>query len=89
MIGRSGIGWKAGTVSVVIHVFILTFVWVGFSVPLPRASVAFYYTGSSLPAEEVHASAIADRVVDRAAADLYPAAFFTPWIDMRSIDKPR
>ena len=81
--------WKAGAVSILVHGVILTFVWVGFSVPLPRADIGFYYTGSFLPENEVHASAPADRVVDRAAADPYPAAFFTSWIGMRNVDKPR
>ena len=77
------IGWKATAGSILIHALILTFVWVGFSVPLPRGSVGFYYTGSSLPPEEVRASATTDRVVDQAAADPYSAAFFNSWIGIQ------
>jgi|GEM_PF-2753897 len=77
-----------GAVSMIAHVLVLTFVWVGFSVPNPREFIGFYYTGSSLPAQEVHAPAATDRAVARAVADPYPGAYFVGWIGMRDIDQP-
>lgn len=78
----------AGAISIMVHAFVLTFVWVGFSVPNPRESVRFYYTGSSLPREEVYAPAATDKALERAVADPYPGAYFTGWIGMRDINKP-
>ena len=84
-----GSGWGAWTVSVAAHVFILTFVWVGFSVPMPQGGAGFYYTGSSLPPQGVRAIAAVDQAVQSASADAYPAAYFPPWVNMRSVDKSR
>lgn len=79
----------AGAISMMVHILALTFVWVGFSVPNPRESVRFYYTGSSLPREGVHAPAATDKAVERAVADPYPGAYFAGWLGMRDVDKPR
>ena len=83
-----GMDLGAGAISIAAHVLVLTFVWVGFSVPNPRESVGFYYTGSSLPREEVYATAATDKVVERAVADPYPGAYFVGWLSMRDIDQP-
>ena len=84
-----GAGWEAWMVSVAAHAFILTFVWVGFSVSMPQATVGFYYTGSSLPPQGVRAVAAVDQAVRDASVDLHPAAYFPAWLNMRSVDKPR
>ena len=82
------IGWSAGLVSVLMHVVLLTFVWVGFSTSIPREPIGFYYTGSSVPPEELRASIVSDRTVAGAVADPYPAAYFAPWINLRDVNKP-
>ncbi|MBI3314770.1 MAG: hypothetical protein HYZ86_02340 [Candidatus Omnitrophica bacterium] len=76
--------------SLIAHILVLMFVWVGFSVPNPRESVRFYYTGPSWPAQEqeVRAPAAADKALERAVADPYPGAYFTGWLGMRDIDQP-
>ena len=74
---------------IIAHAFVLTFVWVGFSVSNPREPIGFYYTGSSLPAQEVHVPAATDKAVERAVADPYPGAYFVGWLGMRDVDKPR
>ena len=84
-----GAGWGAWVVSAAVHVLVLTFVWVGFSVSMPQGAVGFYYTGSLLPPRGVRTVAAVDKAVQSAAADPYPAAYFSPWIKMRSVDKPR
>ena len=83
-----GMDLGAPAISITAHVLALTFVWVGFSVPNPREPIGFYYTGSSLPAQEVHAPAATDKAVERAVADPYPGAYFVGWLGMRDIDKP-
>ena len=74
--------------SVIAHILVLTFVWVGFSVPNPRESVGFYYTGPSWPTQEVRAPAAEDKALERAVADPYPGAYFVGWLGMRDIDQP-
>ncbi len=83
------VGWKAATSALLVHIFILTFAWVGFSVPLPRTNLGFYYAGSAIPADEVRVTARVDEVINKAAADPYSAAFFGAWVRLRNVDKPR
>ena len=84
-----GTGWGAWMVSAAAHALVLTFVWVGFSVSTPQGAVGFFYTGSSLPPQGVRAVAAVDRAAQGASIDPRPAAYFSPWINMRSVDKPR
>lgn len=80
---------KSVIAAVFIHVFVLSMVWVGFPVPLPRNGVIFYYSGSFLP-EEISVGRPAAR---KARGDIVPvgaadAGSFVPWVRMRDLDKP-
>lgn len=73
-----------------IHVLILSFVWVGFAVPLPRNEVRFYYSGPApITGDLSTASDLKDNSRPGVMIKSPEAAFFLPWMQMRDLNKPR
>ena len=80
---------KPIAIALLVHLILLSFVWVGFPVGLPVQRVEFAYSGSIVPAED-----FADQpppVVASGAISVktQESAFFAPWVQMRDITKPR
>ena len=76
-------------ISISIHVLIFSFVWVGFSIPIVRQHGSFTYLGGMV----LHAEDPSGLDRNYKSGDLTilgepSAAFFTPWIKMRELDKP-
>jgi hypothetical protein len=77
-------------ISVLIHVALLSLVWVGFPVPLQRNHVEFFYSGSFMPAEEApnHPQSPSVRQKPISIKSLEGGAF-APWINARDLNKPK
>jgi len=76
-------------ITVFIHVLVLSFVWVGFPVPLPREGVEFYYSGSFMPEAVSGPPAMEKKAGGEPVLKTMEAGFFAPWIQARDLDKPR
>jgi hypothetical protein len=78
--------------SILIHVLVLSFVWVGFSVPIPRNQNSFTYLGELVASQgNIGSNAAGQNDSDSDAiifGDRSPA-YFTPWLKMRQVEKPR
>ena len=80
-------------VSVVIHILVLSFCWVGFSVPSPKNQNSFTFLGGLIAQTQIlqdsdgisQPSKGSDAIILPEAS----TAFFAPWIKMRQVDKPR
>ncbi len=78
---------KVSLVVVFLHIIILSVFWIGFPVPMPRAQVDFIYVGGSVDdGGGMSIKMQGDKSVD---FDRFDAPAFTPWMDLRSVDKPR
>jgi hypothetical protein len=79
-------------IAVLIHAAILSFVWVGFSVPHSKSYVGFMYDGSYMPAESFEEEAFT-RVRQSASQPLpvktAEGSLFAPWVGMRALEKPK
>ena len=76
-------------ISLLVHVLILSLVWVGFAVPLPRAEVQFFYGGPFQLAEAVVSSGLGQGASRPVTVKSPEAGFFPPWMKMRDLNKPR
>ena len=78
-------------IAAVIHVLVISVVWVGFSVPLPRNEVMFFYNGSLASGGEIGQESRGPKEGDHQKIlwKTREAAFFAPWLQMRDLDKPR
>ncbi|MBI4309586.1 MAG: hypothetical protein HY591_04570 [Candidatus Omnitrophica bacterium] len=72
-----------------VHALAACVVWVGFPVPLPRGKVEFLYSGAFMPAEELPDGTSMEKAPGPGAVKSSEAGFFTPWVNMRSLDKPK
>ena len=84
---------KSIIIAIFVHVFILSLVWVGFAVPLPKDKVQFSYSGAFLLAGDESRTTEGDlpkRILNKAVAvKTKDGALFAPWVKMRELDKPR
>ena len=83
---------KTIIISVFIHVLILSLVWIGFPVFLPRDKVIFTYSGSFMPLEDVSKEkALMTKWID--GKQIFErdqeGAFFAPWLRVRALNKPK
>jgi hypothetical protein len=69
--------------AVLIHIVLISFIWVGFRVPLPKDDVKFYYGGSTVPEEIVTGEQTSINIKSQ------EGAVFSPWIKMRELNKPK
>ena len=80
-------------ISIATHLLILNLIWVGFSVQLPRNKSVFIYLGESIAsAKDIYGDVLVDGAKDNSTAEAIvepSAAFFSPWIKMREVNKPR
>ena len=80
-------------ISIFVHLLIVSFVWVGFSVSSPRQSGTFTYFGQmiapSQPDQENVLSEVSSKGVEAVMNDESSSAFFQPWLKMRQLNKPR
>ena len=80
-------------ISILIHILAVSFIWVGFSVPEARGQNSLIYLGGLIaPAQESQSNAPSNRQTKGFKEMVYQepsAAFFTPWLKMRQVDKPR
>ncbi len=80
-------------VSIFVHILIVSFVWVGFSVSSPRQSSSFAYLGQMIaPAQsdqENTLSVVSSKGMEEVMFNESSGAFFQPWLKMRQINKPR
>ena len=70
-------------ISIIAHLALISLVWVGFSIPLPRHDVEFYYSGSFVSVEDVPRQKV---LIPVKAAE---GASFAPWAKMRELNKPK
>ena len=78
-------------VALFIHILVLNFVWVGFSVPRGQEQNSFTYLGELVAGTEGNAPGSISNQQPK-VFDVFKepsSAFFTPWIKMREVDKPR
>ena len=72
------------------HLVVLSVVWVGFSVPLPRPPATFIYEGA-LPAEDTVGTAEDvwqnGKTPDQLSFDRFEASYFNHWIALRDPSK--
>ncbi len=80
-------------ISILAHILVVSFVWVGFSVPIGRGRNSFTYLGKSIALiqgpQEVRVSSQQVNGSEGMVFEQSSAAFFTPWLKMRQVDKPR
>jgi hypothetical protein len=77
-------------ISTLIHGLLISFVWVCFSVPVAREQNSFTYLGQSIiQTEGGQALDRSMKYSDEISVEKSSAAFFSPWIKMRELDKPR
>lgn len=77
-------------VAVLVHVLVLSVVWIGFPVPIPRSNVAFYYSGPVVSGLAASGAAGAPKSAFQPVTVSTPeGAFFKPWTEMRDLDKPK
>ena len=76
-----------------IHIFVFSFVWVGFSVPKGVEQNSITYLGDMASAIEnsSHANDVSQvfKASDAKMIEDSSSAFFTPWLQMRQVEKPR
>lgn len=80
-------------ISLVLHILVISFVWVGFFVPIGRDQNSFSYWGQGAAAlKEGHNGQGLDQQMMKDADTLFSddnsAAFFTPWLKQRQLNKP-
>ncbi len=77
-------------VSIFIHIIILNFVWVGFSVPSTRQSNTFIYLGEILGSQiQSDSSRIKANGFNENMQREISSASFAPWVKMRQVNKPQ
>jgi len=78
-------------ISIGIHVLVLSFVWIGFSVPVGRGQNSFTYLGEMMDAPEGYQSPSVSNEKDSTEAVVVGSSsdLFNPWLKMRQVDKPR
>ncbi len=80
-------------IALLVHIGVISFVWVGFSVPKGSEQNSFTYLGdlvsfvkeSSYGDSSKAPSKFSDTLMDEDSS----SAFFVPWLKMRQIEKPR
>lgn len=73
-------------VSILIHILLVNFIWVGFSVPSERKGTSFIYLGEMIaPVQGGEQKKQTNFVIN----DQDSSAFFSPWLKMRQLNKPR
>lgn len=73
-----------------LHVIILSVLWVGFPVPLPKPQVDFVYVGGSVEEGSNRSAAQSPASVAQGFDfDHFDAPTFAPWMNLRMVDKPR
>ncbi len=83
---------KSLIIAVFVHIALFSLVWVGFAMPLPRDNVQFFYSGSFMPVDELSgqdASEAKEALRKSVSIKTAEGAFFTPWVQMRELNKPR
>ena len=74
-----------------VHLVVLSVVWVGFSAPFPRPPAKFTYEGA-LPAEDAVSGTMEvwpkGKTSDQFVLDHFEASYFNHWIELRDPSKP-
>ena len=84
---------KAMIAACIVHALILSLVLVGFPVPIPREGAEFFYSGHFMPDEAIagkkEAGAMPYERNKPIAVKAADATFFRPWVNLRSLNKPK
>ena len=78
--------------SILIHILIVSFVWVGFSVSSPRQSGSLIYLGQMIAPTQGDQEGVLEassKGADTVMIDESSSALFGPWLKMRQLNKPR
>ena len=79
-------------VSFLVHILVISSSWAGFSVPMGRDQNSFTYLGTLLTTEQTKSDSVGAQQTKGFEAmgfEESESAFFTPWLKMRQVDKPR
>ncbi|MBI3602489.1 MAG: hypothetical protein HY209_06320 [Candidatus Omnitrophica bacterium] len=79
-------------ISILTHILVISSFWVGLSVPVGRDQNSFTYLGTLLSPEQTKSDALQRQQVkgfEAVGFEESESAFFTPWLKMRQMDKPR
>ncbi len=79
-------------ISVLVHILVIRFFWVGFSVPVGRDQNSFTYLGTLLSPEATKSDSTQSQQTkgfEAMGLEESESAFFTPWLQMRQVNKPR
>ncbi len=71
-------------VSFLIHSFIISFVWIGFSAPGANRRNSFAYLGGAQTQQASSKNVLYENIMLKEPSP----AFFEPWIKMRDLSKP-
>ena len=78
--------------SVSVHVLVISFIWVGFSVSQGNEKNSFTYLGDSVKGAENYRSSGPTHSLSKSSDvmlfDESSPAYFTPWLKMRDLNKP-
>ena len=80
-------------VSIILHILIISFVWVGLSVPKGHEQNSLTYLGELMTEAGVSSHDKRLNQVPKASEAVIfeepSSAYFAPWLKMRQVDKPR
>lgn len=77
-------------ISILLHVMVISFCWVGFSVPIGPDQNSFTYLGTLSTIGQTPGSGVWPYATTKGvgAGVEESAAYFTPWLKMREVGKP-
>jgi hypothetical protein len=76
-------------VSFLIHVLVISFVWIGFSVPGAQQHSSLTYLSGAVPEMKGNAKEISGQLYDKGILLEESPAYFSSWLKMRQINKPK
>lgn len=80
-------------ISIIFHVLIINFIWVGFSVSTVKKNSVFVYLGETIAPNQADQENSVEKKQNEALHLNHvvddSATFFVPWLKMRQVNKPR